>query len=226
MYGLLEIDVTDAVRLLHATSPPLSFTAFIVSGVARAAAAHPEVHAFRDWRGRVVQTRHVDVATLIEVPTDQGPFPMVHLVRDADVRDVADLSAEIHTVQHAPHASSTTRTLDRYGPLAARVPGLVRLFYFLLSKSVRMRAMSGTVLVSSVGMFGDGGGFGISAPGLLTMTVLVGGISDQARVIDGEVHVRKVLDLTVGIDHDIVDGAPAARFIALLRHLLENPDLG
>jgi len=74
MHGLFDVDITTAQRLLAEDDPPLSLTAFVVASVGRAAAAHPQVHAYRDWRGRLVEHRHVDVQTLIEVPTGQGPF--------------------------------------------------------------------------------------------------------------------------------------------------------
>ena len=48
MHGLLDVDVTEANRLLAAHEPALSFTAFVVASVARAAAAHPEVHTYRN----------------------------------------------------------------------------------------------------------------------------------------------------------------------------------
>jgi pyruvate/2-oxoglutarate dehydrogenase complex dihydrolipoamide acyltransferase (E2) component len=99
MHGLLEVDVTEARRLLGDHQPPLSMTAFVIAAVARAVATHPEVHAYRDWRGRLVRHRHVDVQTLVEVATAQGPFGLVHVVRDADVRGVADISAELRGVQ-------------------------------------------------------------------------------------------------------------------------------
>jgi pyruvate/2-oxoglutarate dehydrogenase complex dihydrolipoamide acyltransferase (E2) component len=72
MHGLLDVDVTEARRLLSTSEPPLSLTAFIVASVARAVGAHPQVHAYRDWRGRLVEHRHVDVQALIEVPTTPG----------------------------------------------------------------------------------------------------------------------------------------------------------
>jgi pyruvate/2-oxoglutarate dehydrogenase complex dihydrolipoamide acyltransferase (E2) component len=34
--------------------------------------------------------------------------------------------------------------------------------------------------------------------------------------------VRDVLDLTLAIDHNVVDGAPAARFAADLREFIET----
>ena len=44
----------------------------------------------------------------------------------------------------------------------------------------------------------------------------------RPRVIDGQVTVRDVLDLTLAIDHNVVDGGPAARFGAEFRALLES----
>src|SRR3954451_7877621 len=102
MHGLLEVDVTAALALLGEGDPPLSITAFVVASLGRAAAAHPDVHAYRDWRGRLVTHRHVDIQTLIEVPTGAGPFGLVHVVRDADLRSVAAISAELRSVKKDP----------------------------------------------------------------------------------------------------------------------------
>jgi pyruvate/2-oxoglutarate dehydrogenase complex dihydrolipoamide acyltransferase (E2) component len=86
MYGLVDVDITTANRLLAGHDPPWSLTAFVVASVARAAAAHPAVHAYRNWRGQLVTHRHVDVGTMVEIPTLQGPFAIPHLLRDADIR--------------------------------------------------------------------------------------------------------------------------------------------
>jgi pyruvate/2-oxoglutarate dehydrogenase complex dihydrolipoamide acyltransferase (E2) component len=88
MYGLLDVDVTKARRILASHDPPSSMTAFVVASVARAAAAHPEVHAYRNWRGQLVTHHHVDVTTMVEIPTPQGPFGLPHVLRDADLRSV------------------------------------------------------------------------------------------------------------------------------------------
>jgi hypothetical protein len=79
MHGLFDVDITTARNLLSQREPPLSLTAFIIASIGRAAAAHPQVHAYRDWRGRLVEHRFVDVQTLIEIPTSEGPFGLVHV---------------------------------------------------------------------------------------------------------------------------------------------------
>jgi pyruvate/2-oxoglutarate dehydrogenase complex dihydrolipoamide acyltransferase (E2) component len=224
MHGFVDLDVTDARRLL-AADPPLSFTAFLVACVARAAATHPEVHAYRDWRGRLVLHHHADVATLVEIETPEGLFALPHVLRDADVRDVADLTAELRTVKAEPRASGSGRMLARFGTAATRVPGLVPTLYGLMSRTVRMRRMTGTVAVSAVGMFAAGGGFGVAPPTLMSLQVIVGGVSRRPRVVDARIEVREVLDLTITVDHNVVDGAPAARFGADLRRLIESADV-
>ena len=222
MHGLVDLDVTEPRRRCREAG--LSFTAYVVACVARAAAAHPDVHAYRDWRGRLVVHRFVDVGTLIEIETPDGVFPMAHLVRDADVRAVADISAELRAVKARPEHSRSGRML-RADRAALYVPGAVRAFFWLLSRSIRMRRMAGTVSVTAVGMFGGGGGFGIGFPSPISLGVLVGGISARPRAVGGRVEVRDVLDLTITIDHNVVDGAPAARFGAELRRAIESGDL-
>lgn len=224
MHGLVDVDVTEARRLLG----ELSLTAFVVAAVARAAAAHPEVHAYRDWRGRLVRHCHVDVQTLVEVPTAQGPFGLVHVVRDADIRDVVAISDELRQVKADLSSVPTGRALQRFAPLAGRIPGFFPAMYAVMSRSVRAHELAGTVQVTAIGMFAGGGGFAIAPPTLASLTVVVGGMSRRPRVVDDEVVVRDVLDLTVTIDHNVVDGAPATRFGADLRHRMEHPaaDLG
>lgn len=223
MHGLLEVDVTRATQKLAGTD--LSFTAFVVATVARAAAQHPEVHAYRDWLGRIVTHRYVDATTLIEVDTDDGKFPLAHLIRDADIRDVADITDEIRDVSQNHTSSVGADRLTRFAPIAGRVPGLAWVMYQVMSRSTKLRAMSGTMAISSIGMFGGGPGHGIGFPTVLTLSVLVGGRTKKPVVDHDRIIVGETLDLTVTFDHNIVDGAPAARFIADLRHLLTTAAL-
>lgn len=175
MIGLFQVDIASARRTLAETDPPLSLTAYVVACVGRAAAKHPEVHAYRDWRGRLVEHHHVDIQVLIEVPTRQGPFGLVHVIRDADIRSVADISAEIRAVKADPASTDTGRLLDRFAPTLGRVPGLYRAMYAVMSRSHRVHDAIGTVQVTALGMFAAGGGFAIAPPSLASLAVVVGG---------------------------------------------------
>ena len=222
MYGLVDVDVTTANRLLASHDPPSSLTAFVVASVARAAAAHPEVHAYRNWRGQLATHHHVNVGTMVEISTPQGPFAIPHVLRDADIREVPELTAELRRVKREPSASSSGRWLARAAPAVTRIPGTVQAMYAVMARSVTARQRIGTVAVTAVGMFAGGGGFGITSLTLMSLEVIVGGMSQRPRIADGQVAIRDVLDLTVVIDHNVVDGAPAARFAAEFRELLES----
>jgi 2-oxoacid dehydrogenases acyltransferase (catalytic domain) len=141
-------------------------------------------------------------------------------LRDADIRAVADLTAELRRVKREPSASFSGRWLEWAGPTATRIPGALPAMYAAMSRSVAARQRVGTVAVTAVGMFAGGGGFGITPMTVMPLEVIVGGLSQRPRVIGGRVTVRDVLDLTLVIDHKVVDGAPAARFGAEFRALL------
>lgn len=223
MHGLIEVNVTEATRKV--AEADLSFTAFVVAAVGRAAALHPEVHAYRNWRGQLMVANFVDVTALIEVETASGPFPLAHLIRDADMRDVADIGHEIRHVKQSPATASEGRGLDRLATIGGRLPGVPRVIYEFMARSKWMRRISGTVSVSSIGMLGGGSGHAIGFPTVFSLSVLVGGRSRRPIADGDELLMADVLDLTVTFDHRVVDGGPAARFVADLREILSKPDV-
>jgi pyruvate/2-oxoglutarate dehydrogenase complex dihydrolipoamide acyltransferase (E2) component len=75
--------------------------------------------------------------------------------------------------------------------------------------------------ITAVGMFGEGAGWGIPVS-FQSINVTVGGIGKKPGVVDGRIEIREYLCLTLSFDHDIIDGAPAARFTRRLKALLEE----
>jgi pyruvate/2-oxoglutarate dehydrogenase complex dihydrolipoamide acyltransferase (E2) component len=223
MTALTQVDVTDAWR--SCKDLDISPTAFIIACVGRAVAAHPEVHAYRDWLGRLVIHRRVNIATMVEVPTPSGLFPLAHLIEATESRTVKDISHELRSVAEVPEVGRSGRLMARWGSLAGRIPGLVTLVYRLAKRSSGMRRGIGTVSVSSVGMIMGGNGFAMGVPTLASISVVIGGATERPWVVDTEVAVRRILDISVQVDHRVVDGAPAARCGAYLRQLLEHPEL-
>jgi pyruvate/2-oxoglutarate dehydrogenase complex dihydrolipoamide acyltransferase (E2) component len=108
--------------------------------------------------------------------------------------------------------------------LAPKLPRFVRLLFFRFLKldPTRFKQMAGTVVVTSVGMFGKGGGWGIGFLPTHNLGITVGGISQKPGVKDGGILIRDILNLTISFDHDIIDGAPAARFSNTLAKIIEG----
>ena len=79
----------------------------------------------------------------------------------------------------------------------------------------------GTVGLSAVGMFEKGAGWGIP-PATPTLWITEGGIGEKPVLVAGQLALRDYLSLTISFNHDIIDGAPAARFIQRLKELIES----
>ncbi len=219
VHGLLEVDVTAArerLRAAKARGEDLSFTAFLVACFAHAIGANPRVQAVRDWRGRLWQFHDVDVSIPVEAVAGSAAIP--HIVRAANRKTPAEISAEIRAVQARPESSAQKGGLVAVGAHAPRVAR--DLFYWAIRQNPAwLKQTAGTTIVTSVGMFGQGGGWGLGFLPMHTLGLTVGGISQKPRVVAGQVVVREVLNLTLSLDHDVVDGAPGAR---LARSLVEN----
>lgn len=226
MIGLVEMDVTRARALLAAPDrEPLSMTAYLVACLGRAVRRNPEVHGYRDWLGRIVVHEFVDVTVLVEVPTSQRPIAFPRVLRDAHARSVADLSAELRAAKREPFAGAPGQMLRRWGPVIAAIPGATRLMYVVMARSKRVRQRIGTVSVTSVGMFGGGGGMALSPPTVMPLEMVVGGISRRPRVVGDAIEPREIVDISLTLDHVVVDGGPAARFVRDLRELVESAEL-
>jgi pyruvate dehydrogenase E2 component (dihydrolipoyllysine-residue acetyltransferase) len=80
----------------------------------------------------------------------------------------------------------------------------------------------GTFTVSNLGMFGVRRFTALVNPPQAAI-LAVGAIVQRTRAVDGQAVMRHVMDVTLACDHRILYGADAARFLARIRNLLEQP---
>ena len=222
--GLVEIDVTRARQVMREhkarTGEGLSFTAFLAACVGHAVEMNKQVHAYRNWRSQLVLFDDVDIHIQVERDLRGQKFPVPHIVRGANTKTVRDIHEEIRTVQAQPTSGREVKAL----PWVTLLPSFARqIFLWLLFKNPRLiKEYLGTVGLTAVGMFGDRGGWGIGLPSLHTLGMVVGGIAERPALVDGKVEAHEYLSMTLDFDHDIIDGAPAARFTQQLIDLIES----
>ncbi len=222
VYALIEVDVTGPRQFIREhkaqTGETLSFTAFIIACLGKAIDENKMMHAYRDWRNRFILFDEVDVNTMVEIELAGRKMVLPHFIRAANKRTFEDIHAEIRATQARPE--STREFGLRW---FVRLPRFARdIFYRVIFTQPRwLKQGFCTVGLTSVGMFGKGSGWAIPF-GVHTLDVALGGIAEKPGVVEGRIEVREYLNLTLCIDHDIVDGAPAARFIARLKELIES----
>jgi 2-oxoisovalerate dehydrogenase E2 component (dihydrolipoyl transacylase) len=130
------------------------------------------------------------------IATDTPSGLLVPNVKDADTLGILDLAGEL-----------------------ARLTDLAR-----ERKAAPADLTGGTITITNVGGFGvETGTPIINRPECAI--VATGLIAPRPWVVDGQLAVRRLMTTSVSFDHRIVDGAYAARFLAHLRDLLEDPAL-
>lgn len=227
-YGLLEADVTVPRQLIAAetarTGRSLSFTGFLTCCLARAVEEDKSVQAYARGRRYLAVFDDVDVFLPVERELNGARVPVPLIVRAANRKTLDAIHQEIRDAQSQPPPGGGSRASFLQHLLGAPwpVPGLATRLIRLLSRRDprRLVAAAGTVGITPLGMAARTGGWGI-APGGQSLLLIVGGIATKPGVVEGAVAPREYLQLTVAVDHDVVDGAPAARFCKRLLELIE-----
>jgi pyruvate dehydrogenase E2 component (dihydrolipoamide acetyltransferase) len=80
----------------------------------------------------------------------------------------------------------------------------------------------GSFTVSNLGMFGISDFAAIINPPQAAI-LAIGGIEECARVKNGVISAGKKMNLVLSVDHRVVDGAEAAKFIKTVQKYLESP---
>jgi len=227
IHALMEIDVTDARRRIREhkaqTGETLSFTAFIAACLARAVDEDKAMHAYRRGKRKLVVFDEVDINTMVERQVGGSRMGTPNIIRAANKKSLRQIHDEIRAAQAG--AVEDTRGMEwfRWAPLAARLPTWLRtLAWRAMQRNPHtLKRVAGTVGITAVGMFGLGAGWGLTIP-FLTLNVVLGGIAEKPALVGSHIENREVLCVTISVDHDIVDGAPAARFASRFKELIES----
>jgi pyruvate/2-oxoglutarate dehydrogenase complex dihydrolipoamide acyltransferase (E2) component len=223
VHGLFELDVSCPRQQIRAyqerTGEKLSFSAFIITCLGQAIEADKSVQAYRDGRNRMIIFEEVDVSTLFEVELDGRKLIRPHIIRAANRRSLLEIHQEIRSYQQEHTGSQEARWIDSF----VRLPGFVRRLFLrrLFKNPHRLKELMGTVLLTSVGTSTAGGFWGIPVPNH-SLQLTLGGISEKPAVVGGQILAREFLSVTLSFDHDLIDGAPAARFVQRFKELVES----
>jgi pyruvate/2-oxoglutarate dehydrogenase complex dihydrolipoamide acyltransferase (E2) component len=231
VYALIEVDVTNArqfiVEYKARTSEQISFTGYLAYCLARAVDEDKSVQAYLKGRKKLIMFDDVNIGLPVEREIDGKRTPIGYIIHGANHKTLIEIHREIRTVQTQP--ASRSRGMPRWLQFGFLLPApLSTLFIGLLRAAINHDptitvAQAGTVGVTSVGMFGKGNssGWGLTPP-MHSLFLIVGGIARKPAVVENRIEPREILNLTVGFNHDVVDGGPAARFVKRLVELIES----
>jgi hypothetical protein len=235
--GLVEADVTlpqETIEQHRAkTGESLSFTGWIAKCLAQTITEFPEANSYRKGRNRVITFKDVDVVIVVEKKVGDNRYPVPYVIRNVNEKEFAEIHVEIRNAQagifsdeqeainEEKKRDSKSFFMRMFNPYS--LPRFVRMIYWrgFRTDPFKVKRVMGTAGVTSVGMFGKSGGWPISV-GTHTVDLAVGGIARKPGVVGDMIAIREYLPFSIYFDHEMIDGAPAARFTSRLVELMEN----
>ncbi|MHA2309595.1 MAG: 2-oxo acid dehydrogenase subunit E2, partial [Candidatus Heimdallarchaeaceae archaeon] len=103
--GLLEIDVTDARRIIKEYEEreglKLSFTGWIAKVIGDAVNENKRLNSFLKGRTKIIVFENVDISIMIEIKNEKGQnIPYNYIIRKVETKSVREITEEIRSVQN------------------------------------------------------------------------------------------------------------------------------
>lgn len=227
----LELDVTEArkkIKEKKARSENISFTAWLIKCISQVASEYKEIHGLRKGHKGIVVFDDVDIALLVEKEVRDERVPIPYIIRNSNEKSIFEIHEEINQFKDAtiknesdfvPENKRTAALMKFYYAL----PGSIRkiYFYFTLRNPFKTKEQMGTIAVTSLGMIGRLNGW-FTPIGIHPLIIAIGSIIKKPGVIGNSIEIREYIHITFMLDHDVIDGAPAARALKKLSKLIEK----
>jgi 2-oxoisovalerate dehydrogenase E2 component (dihydrolipoyl transacylase) len=193
-----EVDVTELESLrrhlngkLESGAPALSYLPFLALALVRVLEDFPQCNAHYDAdRGVIVRFRAVHIGIATQTPEGLK----VPVVRDAQLRSLWDVAAEMRRVTEAARTNKATR--EELG--------------------------GSTITLTSLGKLGGIASTPIiNAPEVAIIGV--NRAVERPVAVAGAITVRRMMNLSSSFDHRFVDGYDAAAMIQALKERIEHP---
>ncbi|MEW5847024.1 MAG: 2-oxo acid dehydrogenase subunit E2 [Bacteroidota bacterium] len=213
IHCMTEVDITIPRLLIRnyyeSTGIKLSFTAYIITCLAKSISKYPQFNSFIKGRKHII-LKDITISVLIEREIDGEKVPEPVGIQKAQHKTYLQIHKEIREAKN--------KQTDKLASLSGKkwitlLPGFfLRLMIRIADKNIYMAKNYGKIAVTAVGMYCKEPIWFIPHSST-TVLVTIGSINKKVVELDHQFVLREHLCLTVSFDHDIVDGAPAARFM-------------
>jgi pyruvate/2-oxoglutarate dehydrogenase complex dihydrolipoamide acyltransferase (E2) component len=229
--GLLELDVTEARRLIkeyrNAIKKSLSFTAWLIKTISRTLEDFQSAHAYLKGKRKLILFDDIDISITVEREYDGKLVPLPYVIRQTNIKSFVEITGEIDAAKNQPLSKEDivlgSKRNKFSDSLYYMMPGFIRRFFwrFVLGHPKLAKQLMGSVMVTSVGMMGKVNGWFIYSS-VHPLSFGVGSIIKKPVVVKDRIEIREMLNMTVLINHDVIDGADMARFISRLTENIES----
>lgn len=227
--ALIEVDVTDcriALKSKRLQHENISLTAWLIGILAQTIQQHETVASFLKGKRSLIFFKQVNVSLIVEKEINGQKVPVPLLIENAH-----EINAETITsiIREATQKQLLEKEIVLHRKSAFReqvyyhLPGWARrgFWYYMLKRPEQTFKRMGNVSVTALGMIGKAKGWFIPLT-VHPICFALGNVAEKPRVVNKQIVIREIMNITVMMDHDVVDGANMARFLSDLTQRIEK----
>ena len=227
--ALLEFDVTESrtkLRELRKSGIPISFNAWIIKVIGSILQNHPEASAYIYNKKKLIFFNDINISILVEKRIGDNKVPIPVVIEKTNLKNALEIANEIENAKNQ-ELSDGDIVINKQTNFSERLyyhmPGFIRraVWKIMLNNPKIVYKKMGNAVITSVGMMGKINGWFIQKS-VHPISFGIGSIIKKAVVIENDIKIREILNITILIDHDVVDGAPMVRFLNDLTKSIES----
>ncbi len=236
IYGKMCLDMTNALKYIEylrkTSGQKITITHLVGKACGLAYAECPDLNG-RIFLGRYIPHKTVDIAFLVSLEGGKDLYKCK--VTNIDKKSVVTIAEELVKGVEKMRSGKDSNLKKSNSMLKSMPTWIIRPMLWLtgyITGAIGLNAKFlglekfpfGGAIITSVGMFGIDEGYAPPTPfARVPVYIAIPEIKKKPVVIDDQIVIRSMLDLTVTIDHRFMDGHRGAMMAKLIRKLLENP---
>lgn len=227
--GLIEVDVSKSRKKIkeynRKNSSKISFFAWIINVISCTISQNKTICSYLKGKNGLVIFDDINVSVIVEKEFNgqKVPFPLlIEKANEISTEMIAKIVTDAKTKQLTKDDVVLQKKSSRIERAYYFLPGFIRRYFwkYLLKHPKLTFKKMGNVAITSVGMSGKVNGWFIPIS-IHPICFGLGSIIKKPAVIDNKIEIREKLNMSVLLDHDVIDGAPMARFISELTKNIE-----
>lgn len=228
--GLLKFDVTDSRKKIknhnNSHNNKISFNAWLISVIARTIKKHEASSAYLIGKNRRIIFEDINVSFIVEKDLSGVKVPIPLIIEKANEESIEAVTAQILAAKNQEFTENDIilqKKTRKFEKIYYSLPGFIRRYFwkFLLQNPKLAFKKMGNVGYTSIGTMGRVNGWFIP----ISIHPICFGVSSVIKkpcVIDDKIEIREILNMSILMDHDVIDGAPMVRLISDLTKNIEE----
>jgi pyruvate/2-oxoglutarate dehydrogenase complex dihydrolipoamide acyltransferase (E2) component len=227
--ALLEFDVTDARKLLQElrrNGTNISFNAWLIKVISHVLGQHKEACGYLYSKKKLIIFEDINISIIVEKKVGAMKVPVPLVIEKTNEKSAVEITDETEKAKNQDLSDSDivlNKKTSFLENLYYHLPGFIRrnIWRAMLRNPEFVFKKMGNAIITSVGMMGKINGWFIHRS-VHPVSFGIGSVLKKPVAVNNEIVIREILNMTILVDHDVIDGAPMVRFLNDLTRAIET----